>query len=78
MKFACEGAHYYTSKKRDSKLSSNKFGLRNNLLKSILDEKASHNGEFEGPEEEIPLVTWIFWAALSAQRISKVNKDTTD
>ena len=35
-------------------------------------------GEFEGPEEEIPLVTWIFWAALSAHRISKVNKDTTD
>ena len=35
-------------------------------------------GEFEGPEDKIPLVTWIFWAALSAQRISKVNKDTTD
>ena len=44
LKFVREGAHYYTSKKRDSKLSSNKFGLRNNLFKSILDEKASHNG----------------------------------
>ena len=35
-------------------------------------------GEFGGPGEEIPLVTWIFWAALIAQRISKVNKETTD